>query len=161
VYDGGFVFFDLGAEIRFLWERAAAAFMLLSCLLPAFLFPLALGNCRTAFSRLRRELKKHYLAELFSSGGLTLFKFLVSLLALPACAGAILFLLLRILSVCLPWQDLPSLDALDPRALYAGIALLQDCGTASGILFWVFLASFAAVQGLLLKKEHFPKPGWF
>jgi hypothetical protein len=97
------------------------------------------------FSRLRRELRKRYLPELLCSGGLTLFKFLFPLLALPVCAGAGIFLLLRILSVCLLWQDLPSLDSLDPRALYAGIALLQDCGTTSGILFWVFLASFAAV----------------
>jgi hypothetical protein len=145
VYDGGFAFFDLGAEIRFFWERAAVAFLLLSCLLPAFLFPLALGKFKASFSRLRRELRKRYLPELFCSGGLTLFKFLFSLLALPACAGAGIFLLLRIFSVCLPWQDLPSLGSLDPRALYAGIALLQDCGTASGILFWVFLVSFAAV----------------
>jgi hypothetical protein len=145
VYEGGFVFFDLGAEIRFLWERAALALMLLSCLLPAFLLPLALGTCRAAFSRLRRELKKRYLPELFCSGGLTPLKFLFSLPALPACAGAIIFLLLHILSICLPWQDLPSLGSLDPRVLYAGIALLRNCGTASGILFWVFLASFATV----------------
>jgi hypothetical protein len=145
VYEGGFVFFDMGAEIRFFWERAALALMLLSCLLPACIFPLALEKCGAAFSRLRRELTKRYLPELFCSGGFTLLGFLFFLLALPACVGAILFLLLRILSICLPWQDLPSLAALDPRALYAGIALLRDCGTASGILFWLFLASFASV----------------
>jgi hypothetical protein len=143
VYEGGFVFFDLGAEIRFFWERAAVALMLLSCLLPAFIFPLALGKCGAAFSRLRRELTKHYLPELVCSGGLTLLDLIFSLPALPACAGTILFLLLRTLSVCLPWQDLPSLGSLDPRVLYTGIAVLQNCGTASGILFWVFLASFS------------------
>jgi hypothetical protein len=103
---------------------------------------------------------------------------LISLPALPACIGAILFLLLRILavclpwqdlpslgsldtrilSVCLPWQDLPSLGALDPRALYAGIALLRDCGTASGILFWVFLVSFAAVFVLFTITLVFSAP---
>jgi hypothetical protein len=145
VYDDGFEFFDLGAEIRFFWERAALALMLLCCLPPAFLLPLALGACRAAFSRLRRELKKHYLTELFCSGGLSLFKFLFSLPALPACAGTILFLLLRILSICLPWQDLPSLGSLDPRALYSGIALLRNCGTASGVLFRAFLLFLAAV----------------
>jgi hypothetical protein len=145
VYDSGFDFFDPGAEIRFFWGRAAAALMLLSCLLPAFLLRPAWGKCRAAFSRLRRELKKHYLPELLCSRGLILLKFFFSVLALPACTGAILFLLLRILSVCLPWQDLPSLGSLDPRALYTGIALLRNCGTASGILFRVFLASFAVI----------------
>jgi hypothetical protein len=143
VYDGGFEFFDLGAEIRFFWERAVVALMLLLCLLPAFLFPRALVKFRIAFSRLRGELKKRYLPELFCSSAFL--KFLFSLPALPACAGAILFLLLRTLSVCLPWQDLPSLGSLDPHAIYTGIALLRNCGTASGILFWVFLASFTVV----------------
>jgi hypothetical protein len=145
VYAGAFDFFDLGAEIRFFWERSAAALMLLSCLFPAFLLPPALGEFRTAFSRLRRELKRRYLSELLCSGGGTLLKFLFSVLALPACAGAILFLLLRILSVCLPWQDLPSLGSLDRRALYPGIAVLLNCGTASAILFCLFLVSLALV----------------
>jgi hypothetical protein len=151
VYDGGFVFFDLGAEIRLFWERAAAALMLLSCLLPAFLFPLALGGFKASFSRLKGELKKHYLPELFCSGGLILPQFLFFLLALPACAGAILFPLPRILSACFSWGDLPSLDSLDPQALGAGIALLRDCETASGILFWVFLASLAGVFVLFIR----------
>ncbi|MDR2133802.1 MAG: ABC transporter permease, partial [Treponema sp.] len=87
VYEGGFVFFDLGAEIRFFWERAVVALLLLSCLLPACIFPPALGKCRAAFFRLQRELKKRYLPELFCSGGLTPLDFLFSLLILPACAG--------------------------------------------------------------------------
>jgi hypothetical protein len=149
VYDGGFGFFDLGAEIRFFWERAAAALMLLSCLFLSFLLPPALGQCGAAFLRLRRELKNRYLPELFRSGGLSLPKFLFSVLALPVCAGAVLFLLLRMLAVCIPWRDLPSLGSLDRRALYPGIAVFLNCGTASGILFWVFLASLAAVFVLL------------
>jgi hypothetical protein len=143
VYDDSFDFFDTGAEIRFFWERAAAALMLLSCLLPAFLLPPALGRFRTAFSQLRGELKNRYLPELLRSGAPL--KFLFSVLALPACAAAILLPLPRVLALCLSWRDLPPLNSLDRRALYPGIAVLRNCLVASGILFWLFLALLAAV----------------
>jgi hypothetical protein len=145
IYDSGFGFFGLGAEIRFLWERATAALMLLSCLLLAFLIPPALKKFRAAFSRLRRELKSRYPLELLRTGGGIALRCFAAALALPACAGSILFLLLRIVSICLPRQDLPSLGDIDRRSFYPKLALLQDCVAASGILFWLFLASLAAV----------------
>jgi hypothetical protein len=148
VYDSGFGFFSLGAEIRFLRERAAVALMLLSCLLLAFIIPPVLGKFRAAFSRLRRELKSRYLPELLRTGGGIALRCFAAALALPACAGGILFLLLRVVSICLPWQDLPSLGDIDRWSFYPNLALLQDCAAASGILFWLFLASLAAVAAV-------------
>jgi hypothetical protein len=153
IYDSGFNFFDFGAELRFLRERAAVALALLLCLLPAFLIPRAAEKWGAAFSRLRRELKRRYFSELFRSGGLPL-KFFASILALPACAGAILFILSRVVSVCLFWRDLPSLGSLDRRVRFPGVAVLQACETASGILFRLFLVSLAIVLVFYLSRSR-------
>jgi hypothetical protein len=160
VYDGGFDFFDLGAELRFFWERAAVSLMLLGCLFLAFLIPPALGKFRGLLFLLRQELKKRYPLELLRTGsGIVLMSFAAALV-LPACAGGILFLLLRIASICLPWQDLPSPGSLDRRNFYPSLALLQDCAAASGILFWLFLASLAAVF-VFKVKSHSQNPAGF
>ncbi|MDR2135321.1 MAG: ABC transporter permease [Treponema sp.] len=135
----GYMFFDMGARMRFLRERAAVAFMLLSCLVPALLIPPALGRCRAAFSRPRGEIDS--LRDLFRPGPVRLS---ASVLAPPACAAAILVTLRRVAAICLRWQDLPALGSLDRRALFPGIAAFQSCETASGLLFLLFLAFFAA-----------------
>jgi hypothetical protein len=155
IYDRSFTFFDLGAGTNFLGEQAAAAFMLLCSLFLAFcMFP-ALGKFRAVFSLLRQRLNYRYSPELPRSGGRTACTFFASLLLPPACSGGILFLLRRVVSICLPWQDLPSLGDIDRRIFYPKLALFEDCAAASGILFLLFLVFLAAALILFIKAAYF------
>jgi hypothetical protein len=63
------------------------------------------------------------------------------LVLLPLLA---LFLILRTASVCLPWQDLPSLAGLKPELFYPRLQRLRGYELASRVNFILALFSLGA-----------------
>jgi hypothetical protein len=110
VREGDFEFINFNARIRLLWERAAvlllgfSGFFFLSLLRPL------ITTFQKALKALKSELVHSYPAQIFQNN-----KRLIAACVLPALCMLVLsvltlILFIKIISICLPWQDIPSIS---------------------------------------------------
>jgi frataxin-like iron-binding protein CyaY len=145
IRDGNFYYINLQTLCRLLWERAGIipllffAFLFLSLLRPL------IGRFREAWFTFKQELSLHYPGEIFQKSRksvLMLVLFFLGLLFFPVLA---LLLFLYLASVCLPWQDIPSLTSLNLDLFYPHLVRIRNFEFISRIFFVLslfFLALF-------------------
>ena len=145
IRDGDFHYIDMGTQYCLLWNRVEVipllffGFLLLSLLRPLVL------RFREAWFNLKKDLNRHYAVEILkkkSKSVLRLTFFALTLLLFP---GLTLFLFLRLASVCLPWQDIPSLASLNLDLFYPHLVRIRNFELISRGFFGIsliFLALF-------------------
>jgi hypothetical protein len=110
VREGDFEFINFNTRIRLLWERAAVLLLGFS----GFFFLSLLRPLITAFQKalkaLKSELGHSYPAQIFQNN-----KRLIAASVLPALCMLVLsvfslILFIKIISICLPWQNIPSIS---------------------------------------------------
>jgi hypothetical protein len=139
----GFYFFNLGDHARLFWDQAAVVLLFLCSLLLILRMPREWEKCRTVFFAFQKELKENYLRDILRNRGLKIFILLLPGMRLAACAALLLLLLGQGLSICLPWQDLASLNIVDGDVFCQKILRLRYCETTSWFLFGGALACSA------------------
>jgi hypothetical protein len=151
-------FFNFGTIMNLLWERVAVISLLFFALLfLSLLRPLAL-KFKAAFAVLREELERRYIVRIFSEERKLILKPLLLGLGLAILPVLALFLFLRLASICLPWQDIPSLALISRELFYPRLERLRDYELASRLLFFVSLAVLgiviANINVLLTKQSN-------
>jgi len=146
IQEAAYNFFNFGTITDLLWERAAVIPLLFLALLFLSLFrPLAL-KFRAVFAILKKELASHYMGQIIKENRKTILKPALCAIGLAALPVMALFLFLRIASICLPWQDIPSLALIKRELFYPHLERLCNYEFASRVLFFISLA----VLGVLI-----------
>jgi len=138
-------FFNLGTITDHLWERAAIVPLLFfALLLLSLLRPLA-HKFKASFTALKEELGRRYIGQILSGDRKIILKPSLYALELAIFPILALFLFLRLASVCLPWQDIPSLAIIGRELFYPHLERLRDYEFASRLVFFVSLAVLGGV----------------
>ena len=157
IQGAGYGFFNLGTQTRLLRERVVVCLLVFFGLLfLSFLRPLALKFFRS-LGVLKAEREGHYMKEIFSKSPRLIARPALFSVGLLLLAAAALFLFLRTASICLPWQDIPSLAGLNPDLFYPHLLRLRNLEFASRILFAIsaaLLGVFICVLNVYLINDN-------
>jgi hypothetical protein len=157
IREGAFDFFNLRTQTRLLWERALVIpLIFLSLFFLSLLRPL-IRELMKALSVLRKSLDRHYTVEIFLKHRKLLVKPVFFALALVMFPCFSLFLFLRLASICLLWQDVPSLAVLNRDLFYPHIIRLNHFELASRALFilaLILLAVFFVCFNIYLIRRN-------
>jgi hypothetical protein len=157
IREGAFAFYNLETQSRLLGERVLAALGVFAGL---FLLCLTLPLGRRAGARiaaLRRGLGEHYLGELVRLRRKDLWRCAALILALAAALVLALLLARALLSLCLPWGDIPALGELNRDFFSLKLEPLRRVDLPSRLLFGASLGSGALFCAVFL-REVLSKP---
>jgi len=145
IQEAAYNFFNLGAITDHLWERVVFIPLLFFALLfLSFIRPLV-HKFKGAFTILRDEQGRRYMGQILSEDRKLILKPALYALGLAIFPILTLFLFLRLTSICLPWQDIPSLALISRELFYPHLERLCDYEFASRLLFFVSLAVLGGV----------------
>ena len=105
----------------------------------------AAGKFSIALADFKNKLDRRYIGEIFSEDRKSVIKLALLALVILLLPAASLFLLLQIVSIILPWQDIPSLNGLNQELFFPHIFRLFYFELVSRVLFifaLVFLTAF-------------------
>ncbi|MCL2243867.1 MAG: ABC transporter permease [Treponema sp.] len=145
VHEGNFSFYNLGVRIRRLWERVVIALLLFTALFFISLMRHILIKFFSALADIKKMTDSRYIGEILRDDGITFLRLAFLVLAVLLLPSLSLVLFIRMVSVILPWQDIPSLGGLNHELFYPYLVRLYNFELVSGILFvftLVFLAAF-------------------
>ncbi|MDR1804532.1 MAG: ABC transporter permease [Treponema sp.] len=140
IQEGNFSFINLGTQCRLLWERAEVTLLLFFAFLFLGIFKHLTAGFAEAATALKRDLSRLYPAELLRKNRGTVTRsvsFTLGMVLFPVMA---LFLFLRLASVCLPWQDIPSLSNLNPGFFFLRLSRIRVLKLISRFFFGFSLA---------------------
>jgi hypothetical protein len=115
IQEGNFSFLNMAVIYGLLWERAEVVVLLFFAFLFLGLLKPLIGGLSIARLALRKDLVRLYPGELLQKRGKSFYKMAFFALGLVLSPTLALFLFLRLASICLPWQDIPSLANLNPE----------------------------------------------
>jgi len=145
IQEAAYNFFNFGTITNLLWERATVIPLLFFALLfLSFLRPLAF-KFKAVFAVLKEELERRYMGQIFSEERKIILKPVMLALGLTIFPVLALFFFLRLASICLPWQDIPSLALISRELFYPRLERLCDYELASRLLFFISLAVLGGV----------------
>jgi len=158
IREAAYKFFNFGTITDLLWERVAVIPLFFFALLfLSIIRPLAY-KFKAAFAALKEELERRYPGQIFSEERKIILKPALFALGLAIFPILALFLFLRLASICLPWQDIPSLALINRDLFYPHLERLCDYEFASRVLFFISLAVLGGVVAcvnVLLTKQSF------
>ncbi|GHU08291.1 hypothetical protein FACS1894151_03950 [Spirochaetia bacterium] len=149
--ENAFTLYNLETQSRLLLERFLAVLEIGLIFIFLYLIPRLGKKCAALISALREDLKTFYVRELLIVRSTTLLKSALLFLALAVSGIAALFLSLKTVSLCLPWQDIPPLSDLNRDVFAWKLGRLLSADRASRILFIASLV-LAALRFLLYRK---------
>ena len=141
IRDGDFSFINFDTQSRLLWERIVFIlllffiFLLFSLIKPLFL------KLKEAWGTLKTQLNKEYARDILLRNRKNILKlifFAGVILLFPALS---LFFILQLVSICLPWQDIPSLAGLNFDYFYPHLYRIRNLDLISNIFFGIALIS--------------------
>ena len=156
VREGSFTFFNLGTQIRLLWERVLVVPPLFFALFFAGLLRPFTVKFTMAISALRAETARRYTGEILRKNRKAVFKPAALALVLLFLPTAALFLFLRIASIVLRWQDIPSMTAINREIFYPHLVRLYNFELVSRFFFGftLFFLACLAVCVLMGYSAH-------
>ena len=142
IRDAGFTFHDLGRMCGLFLERIRVILLLfLSFLLLSLLRPLIIGF-KSSFSAFKADLEKFYPGEILQKHKKTLLMTVLTALGSILSPVLAILLLIRLAAICLPWQDIPSIDIPDRGSFYLLLGRMQIMNMVS---FGIFIVSIAVL----------------
>jgi hypothetical protein len=153
IQEGNFSFINLAAQCRLLRERVEVILLLFFALFFLSLLKPLIGGFRNARSAMKKDLTRLYPGELLRKRGKSFYKaglFAMGLVLFPALA---LILFLRLASVCLPWQDIPSLANLNQEFFFLQLSRIRLLELISRFFFGFSLALLVV---LFVRFNAFP-----
>jgi hypothetical protein len=139
IREGNFNFYNLGTRARLLWERVKVIPLLFFSLLFLGLIIPMTGKLKNSLAALRMEMHHRYPSEILQKDRNIILQPVVIFLGMGILIALALFLILRFVSICLPWQDIPSLGGLDMDLMYPRIIRLRDYNLISLLFFGLSL----------------------
>ena len=141
--EGNFDFINMETQCRLLWERAESILLLFFALLFLSLLLPLIGGFRKALAAMKKDLTRLYPGELLQKRRKSFFRTLLFVLGLVLLPTLALFLFLRLASVCLPWQDIPSLANLNQDFFFLQLSRIRGFELVSRFFFGFSLAFLA------------------
>jgi hypothetical protein len=144
IREGVFNSYNLGVQSRLLWDRPKVIlFLLASFSLLSLIRPFA-GKCKNALTTLKNDLQHRYPAEIFRGNRRGVMGSVFLCLCMVLIPVLSLFLVLQLTAICLPWQDILSLAALNRDIFYPRLDGMRDLELISRVVFFISLAVLAA-----------------
>jgi hypothetical protein len=140
IQEGNYSFINLGTQCRLLWERAEVTALLFFVFFFLGILKHLIAGFAEAGTALKRDLSQFYPAELLRKNRRAVTKlasFTLGMVLFPAIA---LLLCLRLASVCLPWQDIPSLTNLNRDFFFLQLSRIRILELISRFFFGFSLA---------------------
>ena len=154
VREGGFTFFNVGTQIRLLWERALVIPLLFFAILFLGLLHPFIEKFTKALAVLKAQTARHYTGEIFHKNREAVLKPTALALVILSLPSAALFLFLRIVSIVLRWQDIPSITAIGREPFNPHLARLYNLELASRFLFGFTLFFLACLVVFVLTNPR-------
>ena len=153
IQEGNYKYYSLRIQSRVLWERP----LIILCLfagfsLISFLRPLA-KELKKTLAVLKKELDRNYPEDILRNSRRFFLKPVLLSLLLALIPVITLLLILRVTALCLPWQDIPSLAALNRDLFYPLISGLKCLELISRLFFILSLAALPVFLITLNKKR--------
>jgi hypothetical protein len=157
IQEAAYNFFNFGTITDLLWERVVVIPLLFFALLFLSLLRTLAHKFKAAFTVFKEELERRYMGQLLNENRKIILKPALFALGLAAFPVMALFHFLRLASICLPWQDIPSLAYINRELFYPHLGHLCDYEFASRLLFFISLAVlglvFAGINILLNRNS--------
>ncbi|MDR1837168.1 MAG: ABC transporter permease [Treponema sp.] len=135
IMESDFDFIDFNSQIRLIWERITvlllcfAGFLFLSMLMPL------ITMLKKAWLELKNEFDHFYLREVFQNNKILIVKNVLPALGLALLSALTLILFVNITTICLPWQDIPSIGRFNQVFFYRYLEKIYFLELASRVLF--------------------------
>jgi hypothetical protein len=149
-------FYNFGTITNLLLERVVVILILFFALLFLGLLRPLVFKFRAAFAVLKEELELRYPVQIIKENSKTILKPALYAMGLAIFPVLALFLFLRLASICLPWQDIPSLALIKRELFNPHLERLCDYEFASRVFFFISLAVLvfiAACANISLNKN--------
>jgi len=156
IQEAAYNFFNFGTITDLLWERVMVIFLLFFALLSLSLLRPFAFKFRAAFAIFKEKLGQCYPAQIINENRKVILKPALYAMGLAIFPVIALFLFLRIASICLPWQDIPSLALIKRELFYPHLERLYDYEFASRVVFFISLAVVGVVAASInvFKLNH-------
>jgi hypothetical protein len=145
IRDSDFNFINFGTQYGLLWDRVEVILLLFfSFFFMSLLGPLIMGFIE-ALTTMKNDLTRLYVEDILKKNQKTVFRLGLLGLSTIVFPGLALFLFLRLASVCLPWQDIPSLADLNKNLFFVQLARISKLEMISRFFFgfaFAFLGAF-------------------
>ncbi|MDR0312377.1 MAG: ABC transporter permease [Treponema sp.] len=142
IQGSSFDFIDFSARTRLFFERTLTIMLIaVIFLLLTLLRPLIIALIR-AITDFKKDLEQLYLIEIIKNRKKAVARFIFIGLRLVLFPILAVFLLIKLVSMWLPWQDIPSLSGLNKDLFYPHISWLTGLETISLCLFIVSLVAW-------------------
>jgi uncharacterized metal-binding protein len=140
IQGNSFDYIDFGAMTRLFWERTLIIPLIFMILLSLTLLRPLIMAFMKVFAALKKDLDKFYPSEIFEKSPKALARLILLCLGLVISPILAILLLINLISLWLPWQDIPSLAGLNKDLFYPHLGRLTSLETFSFILFILSLA---------------------
>lgn len=135
IRDLNYNFLDFGVFNRLFLERIRVILLFFAvCLLLSLYRPLIVVFLGTV-SVLKEKLERFYPVEILKKHGKSLIKTVIAGLGMVILPVLAVILLIRLVSICLPWQDIPSLAVQNREIFYLQIDKIQKLNMISAGIF--------------------------
>jgi len=157
IRNNNYDFYNFGIYNKLFLERILVIVLTaLSLLLLSLLKPLISIFLRT-FGSLKKDLGSFYIAEILKKMPGTVLRFILTTAGLIISPVLAIIFLIKLVSICLPWQDIPFIKILSQQPFYNQLAALQRLDLISLGIFILSLVItgvfFARFIIAMLKKK--------
>ena len=137
IRESDFYFYNFYAQIRRLCERVEILILCFTGLLfLTFIRPLALISSRN-IKDIKAELERSYPGDIFLRNKKLIVKTVITIFGLVLFPGLALALFINTAAICLPWQDLPSINKLSINYFHFHLERMYYIELFSRILFFI------------------------
>jgi hypothetical protein len=140
IQENSFDFIDFSVRVRLFLERTLAIPLIFGIFLSFTLLKPLIITLIKALAALKKDLDQFYPAEILKKRQKAVARCILPGFGLVFFPILAIFLLINLISIWLPWQDIPSLAGLNKALFYPYIGWLADLETISLYLFIISLA---------------------
>jgi hypothetical protein len=153
VREGDFDFINFNAHFKRLWERIIVLLLIFAVILLLAAFRHLLTKIKNAWKTIKSELSVSYPAEILQKKRKFLFKNMVPVLGIAVIPVLSLIILISVISICLPWQDIASVNKLNVSVFYYQLNRIYTLDMISRI-FFIFSLVLMCVILICARKSN-------
>ena len=153
IHGTSYDFINLDTQRNYLYERARVIVLFLFSFILIIFMLIMINKFRRAFNELKTELNNHYIAQVFKLKKKILFKPVLPGFLFILSPILVLMMLLRAVSIILPWQDITSLKG-KREIFFPYIDILYNYETISFFMFIFSLILLVFTVIVFIRRYH-------
>jgi hypothetical protein len=135
VREGDFDFINSNAHFKRLQERIIVLLLIFAVILLLAVLRHLLTKAKNAWKTIKSELSVSYLAEMLQRKRKLLIKNMVPVIGIAVIPVLLLIILISVISICLPWQDIVPVNKLNVSVFYYQLNRIYTLDMISRVFF--------------------------